>query len=220
MRAGRGAGALRHRRAEARGRAPDPAAGRRGAGRRYRQPRPAAGAGRCPIPSQFRLSARDGRGDLQIADGRADPARRPGASACWWCRTARRATTPRRRSRRWRPSPWCWPSWWPAAIWCRATRRGRRKASACCRCGWKGWSSAPGLAIGRAVLHKPRPTLAEIVAENPASERERLHSALSGLQPRPRRSAAARRSRRRRRACATSWKPIACSPRIAAGASG
>ncbi len=39
----------------------------------------------------------------------------------------------------------------------------------------------PGLAIGRAVLHKPRPTLAEIVAENPASERERLNSALAGL---------------------------------------
>jgi phosphotransferase system enzyme I (PtsP) len=39
----------------------------------------------------------------------------------------------------------------------------------------------PGLAIGRAVLHKPRPTLAEIVAENPASERERLITALAGL---------------------------------------
>jgi phosphotransferase system, enzyme I, PtsP len=39
----------------------------------------------------------------------------------------------------------------------------------------------PGLAIGRAVLHKPRPTLAEIVAENPASERERLNAALAGL---------------------------------------
>ncbi|HYV88600.1 MAG TPA: phosphoenolpyruvate--protein phosphotransferase [Candidatus Polarisedimenticolia bacterium] len=38
-----------------------------------------------------------------------------------------------------------------------------------------------GLAIGRAVLHKPRPTLMEIVAENPASERERLHFALTGL---------------------------------------
>jgi phosphotransferase system, enzyme I, PtsP len=39
----------------------------------------------------------------------------------------------------------------------------------------------PGLAIGRAMLHKPRPTLAEIVAENPASERERLQVALAGL---------------------------------------
>jgi phosphotransferase system, enzyme I, PtsP len=39
----------------------------------------------------------------------------------------------------------------------------------------------PGLAIGRAVLHKPRPTLAEIVAENPTSERERLAAALAGL---------------------------------------
>src|SRR5262249_44861196 len=38
-----------------------------------------------------------------------------------------------------------------------------------------------GLAIGRAVLHKPRPTLADIVAENPASERERLQVALAGL---------------------------------------
>ena len=39
----------------------------------------------------------------------------------------------------------------------------------------------PGLAIGRAALHKPRPTLAELVAENPASERERLNVALAGL---------------------------------------
>jgi phosphotransferase system, enzyme I, PtsP len=39
----------------------------------------------------------------------------------------------------------------------------------------------PGLAIGRAVLHKPRPTLADIVAENPANERERLQAALAGL---------------------------------------
>jgi phosphotransferase system enzyme I (PtsP) len=39
----------------------------------------------------------------------------------------------------------------------------------------------PGLAIGRAVLHNPRPTLAEIVAENPARERERLSVALTGM---------------------------------------
>src|ERR1041385_8904768 len=42
----------------------------------------------------------------------------------------------------------------------------------------EGLALCPGLAIGRAVLHKPRPTLADIVAENPASERERLHVAL------------------------------------------
>jgi phosphotransferase system enzyme I (PtsP) len=40
---------------------------------------------------------------------------------------------------------------------------------------------SPGLAIGRAVLHKQRPTLAEIVAENPVRERERLSSAVSNL---------------------------------------
>ncbi len=45
----------------------------------------------------------------------------------------------------------------------------------------EGLALCPGLAIGRAVLHKPRPTLADIVAENPASERERLHVALAGL---------------------------------------
>src|ERR1700687_5389537 len=39
----------------------------------------------------------------------------------------------------------------------------------------------PGLAIGRAVLHRPRANLADIVAENPASERERLNIALAGL---------------------------------------
>ncbi|HEY8013254.1 MAG TPA: phosphoenolpyruvate-utilizing N-terminal domain-containing protein, partial [Dongiaceae bacterium] len=40
---------------------------------------------------------------------------------------------------------------------------------------------SPGLAIGRAVLHKQRPTLAEIVAENPGRERERLNLAVSSL---------------------------------------
>jgi phosphotransferase system enzyme I (PtsP) len=39
----------------------------------------------------------------------------------------------------------------------------------------------PGLAIGRAVLHKPRPSLADIVADNPANERTRLNAALAGL---------------------------------------
>lgn len=45
----------------------------------------------------------------------------------------------------------------------------------------EGLSLCPGLAIGRAVLHKQRPTLADIVAENPARERERLASAVAGL---------------------------------------
>ena len=40
---------------------------------------------------------------------RADPARRATCSACWSCRTRRRASTPTTRSRRCRPSPWCWP---------------------------------------------------------------------------------------------------------------
>ncbi len=39
----------------------------------------------------------------------------------------------------------------------------------------------PGLAIGRAVLHNPRLTLSEIVADNPVSERARLADALAGL---------------------------------------
>ena len=30
-------------------------------------------------------------------------------SACWWCRTARGAPIRRKRSRRCRPPPWCWP---------------------------------------------------------------------------------------------------------------
>ena len=45
----------------------------------------------------------------------------------------------------------------------------------------EGLSLCPGLAIGRAVLHKQRPSLAEIVAENPVRERERLTSAVAGL---------------------------------------
>src|SRR5262249_33227749 len=45
----------------------------------------------------------------------------------------------------------------------------------------EGLTLCPGLAIGRAVLHKQRPTLAEIVSENPAREKERLSSAISNL---------------------------------------
>src|SRR5262249_42461834 len=45
----------------------------------------------------------------------------------------------------------------------------------------EGLSLCPGLAIGRAILRKQRPTLAEIVAENPARERERLGLAVANL---------------------------------------
>jgi phosphotransferase system, enzyme I, PtsP len=45
----------------------------------------------------------------------------------------------------------------------------------------EGLTLCPGLAIGRAVLHKQRPSLAEIVAENPAREKERLAAAISNL---------------------------------------
>ena len=45
----------------------------------------------------------------------------------------------------------------------------------------EGLSLCTGLAIGRAVLHRPRPSLAEIVSENPAAERNRLAEALTGL---------------------------------------
>ena len=75
----RGAGAVRHQGPEARGGAQDAAAGRRGPGRRHRRPRAAAGPGRRAVPSQFRLPPGDRRGDLPLADGRADPARRPRA---------------------------------------------------------------------------------------------------------------------------------------------
>ena len=43
------------------------------------------GSGRRAVASEFRLSAGNGRGELSLADGRADPARRPGS------RRARRA---------------------------------------------------------------------------------------------------------------------------------
>ena len=45
----------------------------------HRRERPPAGAGRCAVASGFRLSPGNRRGDLPLADGRADPARRPGA---------------------------------------------------------------------------------------------------------------------------------------------
>jgi len=45
----------------------------------------------------------------------------------------------------------------------------------------EGLSLCSGLAIGRAFLHKPRPGLAQIMAENPVAERSRLGEALAGL---------------------------------------
>ena len=120
-----------------------------------------------------------------------------------------------------RPPPWWWPSWSPSGdlVPRNETPADGRHRPAADR-GWRGWSLCPGLAIGRAVLHKPRPTLAEIVAENPGRERERLHLAVSSLQPALDDLLATRRAGRRRRASRHPGEPIACSPRTAAGSPG
>ena len=129
------------------GGAQDPPAGRRGPGRRHRRPCAAAGAGRRAVASQFRLPPGDRRGDLPLADGRADPARRPRARRAGGAEPHARGNTPRTRSRRSRPSPWCWPSWSPAASWsARDEMRSSRGHRRCCRCASRACRSMPALA--------------------------------------------------------------------------
>ena len=75
----------------------------------------------------------------QVADGRADPARRPGASACWSVQNRTRAPIHRGGGRgAARPSPWCVAEL-VAERRARAARRdrGRPRASACCRRAWR-----------------------------------------------------------------------------------
>ena len=76
---GRHPGAVRHRRPQPVGGPQDAPAGRGRPGRRYRGPCPSGGARQCAVPSQLRLPARNRRGRFPVSDGRADPARRPGA---------------------------------------------------------------------------------------------------------------------------------------------
>ncbi len=76
---GRGARALRHRGSARRGGAPHAAQGGRGPGRRHRRHRQAAGPRRRAVACRLCLPPGDRRGNLSLADGRADPARRPRA---------------------------------------------------------------------------------------------------------------------------------------------
>lgn len=46
----------------------------------------------------------------------------------------------------------------------------------------EGMKLNPGLVIGRAILHRPRITIRQMVAENPEQELERLRQAVSGMQ--------------------------------------
>ena len=66
-------------------------------------------AGRAE-PPRLLLSAGDGRGDLSLVPGGADPARRRRAGRARRCRTSATRNTPTRTSRCCRPRPWCWPS--------------------------------------------------------------------------------------------------------------
>ena len=165
----------------------------------------------APVPSRFRLSARDRRGDLPLADGRADPARRPRARRAGG---AEPHPAPLHRGR----------DRGAADHRHGAGRAGgerragqsrsscsRRPASAMLPMRLDGITLNGGLAIGPAVLHEPRIVIRQVVAEDPAAELERLRARRRGDAERDRRAAGGERRRRAAASIATSSRPIACS---------
>ena len=93
----------------------DPPEGRRGPGRRGRRDRRGGEPVRRARRPAFLLPSGNRRRPVQGLPGRADRARRPGVRRADGAEQGRARSMPRKRSRRCRPSPWCWPRWSPRA---------------------------------------------------------------------------------------------------------
>ena len=111
-----GAGAVRHRRPEPRGRPPHAPEGRRGPGRPGRE------IGRAGEPvgrarrSAFLLSAGNRRRPVQVVPGRAHRARRPGVRRAHRAEHGRARHYDEEEVEALQPrSPWCWPKSWRKA---------------------------------------------------------------------------------------------------------
>ena len=221
LRAGRRARALRHRRPEPR--RPSTSRGSRSA-RAWsaRSPRRRS----CSIsPTRqhhpaFKYLPETGEEIYHFLPRRADPARRPRRSACWWCRTAPGGNIPRKRTRRCRPRRWCWPRSSPRAV-SRSWRRPARRRRAMSRS-----HHFKGEALGRGA--GARPCRAARAARHRHQSDRREHPEREGAAREGDRSAAragrradrARTSLARAASIAKCSRPSGCSPMTAAGCGG
>ena len=158
-----------------------PAEGRRGPGRHgQRNRRSGEPVGRARRPA-FLLPPGNRRRPVQVLPGRAHRARRPGVRRARRCRTRPSASMPRKRSRRCRPSPWCWPRWWRRAASsmspnstsrnCASTGPANSWAMAC----RKAWPWAVSRCMSRACK------VERMIADNPVAELKRLEDAIGSL---------------------------------------
>ena len=138
--------------------------------------------------------------------------------ACWSCRTARAATTTRKRSRRCRPSPWCWRRWSRPVTSSAPTRSQQVDGLGLLPLRIDGVQLTPGVAIGHAVLHEPRIVIQRVVAEDVGRRAEALRGG-AGRACATMSIACSRRTTCSRASSARSSRPSACSSTIAAGSS-
>ena len=110
------AGVVRHRRSQPRRRPQHPAARRRGTGRPGVGDRGGGQSFRRAVGPAFLLSPGNRGRSLQDVSWACPSCAAARSSACSRCRTRPSAFMPRKKSRRCRPSPWCWPKWWRKAV--------------------------------------------------------------------------------------------------------
>ena len=101
--------AVRHRRPKTRRRAPDGTAFGRGPGRPGGEPGQCHQSVERAGASGLLLPAGNRRRNLSLLPRRARFCAPAIRSACWWCKTGRGAPTRKKKSKRCRPPPWCWP---------------------------------------------------------------------------------------------------------------
>ena len=129
----------------------------------------------------FLLSPGNRRRPVQELPGRAHCARRPGVRRAGGAEQGRARSMPRRKSRRCRPSPWCWPKWWRRAASSISPNWTSRNSAIDRPRKFMGDGLSEGVAIGHVVLHEPRVKVDRMIADNPVEELKRLEDAISTL---------------------------------------
>ena len=164
----------------------------------------------------FAYRPETGEERLRLDAHRSRSAAPAAPSACSPSRTASPATTSTTSARCSRPSPCCWPRYWPAPG---TTDGAEQGLAATLPRQFAADPLAPGAAVGPVVLHGIRAPLRRLVTDDPAAELARLDAAGTTMRQtleeliesngRPRATAPAPCSR-----------PRAWSPRTAAGCAG
>ncbi len=85
------------------------------------------------------------------------------------------------KSRRSRPSPWCWPRSWRRADCSTFPNSTNPSCAPTNPLTFRGEGLSEGVAVGRVVLHEPRVKVERMIADNPQEELKRLEDALSAL---------------------------------------